>query len=315
MADVSVHIVTYNSESLIRDCLQSVIAQSHPVKEIIVVDNESRDGTLDVLADFTDKITLIPNSINNGFAGGHNQALSQSTSEYHLILNPDIVLDPDYLLYIIRYMDAHEDAGACTGKLLRTAEPDRLDSAGLVIHRNRRAFDRGASLPESDYNEITEIFGVSGAAAVYSRAMVKDVSVNGQFFDELFFAYKEDVDVSWRSQIYGWKSVYIPQAIAYHERGWKQGKRNAQPLVIRQHSYINRYLMMIKNDQLSAICKNILPLLTFEFASLLYYLLREPKVLLAWSSVVRNRRSLLRDRKLIQSKRKVPLAEIYNYFE
>lgn len=110
-----------------------------------------------------------------------------------------------------------------------------------TINKARRAFDRGQGKAANAYDNPNEVFGVSGAAALYSSKMIKQISIDGEFFDEDFFAYKEDVDVAWRARIFGWGAAYVPGAIAYHERGWKTGSREKQPLFIRQHSFANRH--------------------------------------------------------------------------
>ncbi|NOU73879.1 glycosyltransferase [Paenibacillus sp. LMG 31458] len=314
MKTVSVHTVTYNSSEHIDDCLEAVIRQSHPIERIVVIDNASKDNTLEKLEKWSEKCSIIQNSINNGFAGGHNQAIRMTDTDYCLILNPDVVLDPDYILNTVKTLINHSQAGSMTGKLLFKADPSHIDSTGLVINKARRAFDRGAHQTGDQFNHAEEIFGVSGAAAMYSREMINDISLNGEFFDEDFFAYKEDVDVAWRAQLLGWKAYYEPTAIAYHERGWKEGGRSSKPLFVRRLSYINRYKMMVKNDRISMILKHIIPLLVYECLSFAYALLREPKLLGAWSSFFHTYKDLRQKRGMIRSKQKVEATEINRWF-
>lgn len=166
--------------------------------------------------------------------------------------------------------------------LVFQSHPEIIDSTGLVMNRIWRAFDRGAGEPSANWKVSGEVFGVSGAAAMYSRTMIEAISVQDQFFDDDFFAYKEDVDVAWRGRLFGFKSYYCAEAVGYHKRGWKKGNRKQQPLFIRRYSFINRYKMMYKNLSPSAWKKQLLPLLGYEIAVHAYMLLREPKVLGAW---------------------------------
>ncbi len=314
MKTVSVHIVTYNSSEHIDDCLEAILSQSYPIERIVVIDNASKDTSLTKLAKWSEHCIIIRNSTNNGFAGGHNQAIRMTDTDYCLILNPDVVLEPDYVLNTVKSLNNHSQAGSATGKLLFRADPSHIDSTGLVINRARRAFDRGAHQTSDHFKHTEEVFGVSGAAAMYAREMINDISLNGEFFDEDFFAYKEDVDVAWRAQLLGWKAYYEPSAIAYHERGWKEGGRSNKPLFVRRLSYINRYKMMVKNDQISMVLKHILPLLVYECLSLFYALAREPNLLGAWSDFFRTHSDLRQKRKIIRSKQKVGTFEINQWF-
>lgn len=314
MNTASIHIVTYNSSEHIDDCLEAVIKQSYPINQIVIIDNASKDNTLEKLQKWSSRIHLVKNTKNNGFAGGHNQAIRMTDSDYCLILNPDVVLDKDYVLKTIEAIENTPRTGSATGKLLFKADPKRIDSTGLIINKARRAFDRGAHQPSDQYDQVEEVFGVSGAAAMYSREMINDISLDGEFFDEDFFAYKEDVDVAWRAQLLGWKAVYEPSAVAYHERGWKEGGRSSKALFVRRLSYINRYKMMVKNDTTAIILKHIVPLFVYECLSFAYALVREPKLLGAWANFFRKYSDLRRKRISIRSKQKVSATELNKWF-
>lgn len=314
MKTISVHIVTYNSSEHIDDCIEAVLMQSHPIEQIVVIDNASKDNTIEKLEKWSEKCKIIKNSKNNGFAGGHNQAIRMTETDYCLILNPDVVLEPDYVLNTVKSLKDHCQSGSATGKLLFKSDPSHIDSTGLVINKARRAFDRGAHQTSDKFEHKEELFGVSGAAAMYAREMINDISINGEFFDEDFFAYKEDVDVAWRAQLLGWKAYYAPSAVAYHERGWKEGGRSSKPFFVRRLSYINRYKMMVKNDQFSLVMKHIFPLLVYECLSFAYALVREPKLLGAWASFLRKYLDLKQKRRVIQGKRRVSDREIYRWF-
>ncbi|QWU15800.1 Glycosyltransferase, GT2 family [Paenibacillus sophorae] len=318
---ISVHIVTYNSEADIMDCLKAVQYQDYPVDRIIVVDNASSDGTVRNVekwyegAGGDDKLgakgeeseygcPLLLNSSNTGFAPAHNQAIAASDADYVLVLNPDVTLAPDYVSRLVARMEAEPGIGSATGKLLFKADPGTVDSTGLRMNKARRAFDRGAGEPAENWMESGEVFGVSGAAAMYSRRMIEEISVDGEFFDADFFAYKEDVDVAWRARLLGWKAYYVADAIGYHERGWKASGRSGKPLFIRRISYINRYKMIVKNEPLRTVLRTILWSLPYEIAAHGYMLLKEPKVLKAWRSFFAQWGSLRKKRKWVQDRAK-----------
>lgn len=302
MKTVSVHIVTYNSESDITDCLEGVFKQSYPIQQIIVIDNASSDRTRDKVQLYVDRVQFIENTDNRGFAPAHNQAMQLSESDYYLVLNPDVSLDTEYVARLVQVFEDRPKLGSATGKLLLKSDTSIIDSTGITMNKARRAFDRGAGGPAVHWNESGDVFGVSGAAALYSKEMVQDILVEGQFYDEDFFAYKEDVDVAWRAQLLGWTAYYNAEAIAYHERGWKKGSRHRQPLFIRRYSYINRYKMMFKNDTFRAFLKDFIYIAPFEIASLGYALLRDPKLLGVWTSFFKSFSELKNKRKIIQNK-------------
>lgn len=302
---VSIQIVTFNSAAHIQACLTAVFAQTYPLAQVIVVDNASTDDTILLLERYPSPITLIRNDDNNGFAGGHNQAIRASTSDFVLVLNPDVTLHPDYVSELVANMSSQQAVGSATGQLRFANEPELIDSTGLKLKRNRRAVDRGQGEPIHQWQEPAEVFGVSGAAAMYARTMIEQISYEDQFFDEDFFAYKEDVDVAWRARHAGWKSLYVPGAIASHERGWKKGARKDQPLFVRQHSYINQYFLLLKNESLGG-CLARLPLtLPYDLAMFGYLCIKEPKVLSAWGEFFRLFKRNWQKRKQIKALKRI----------
>ncbi|WP_245864108.1 glycosyltransferase family 2 protein [Paenibacillus donghaensis] len=330
---VSIHIVTYNSADDIIECLTAVLAQDYPMEQVVVVDNASSDGCVEKVKAFfgqalleqpaeslrtrspidlshqpigsihnLPQLKLIANPVNTGFAPAHNQAIAATDTDYILVLNPDLTLAPDYVSRLVSRMEADPTIGSATGKLLLKADPAVVDSTGLRMSRNRRAFDRGAGEPAENWQTSGLVFGVSGAAAMYSRRMIEHISVEGEFFDADFFAYKEDVDVAWRAQLMGWQGYYDAQAIGYHERGWKTSGRSGKAMFIRRISYINRYKMIYKNEPRRTLLKTILLSLPYELAAHGYMLLREPKLIKAWGSFFSQSSALRRKRKTIQSR-------------
>lgn len=295
---VSVCIVTYNSGRDIGDCLQAALEQSFPISSIIVVDNASSDNTCEIVEAFQEKgVKLIRNDVNRGFAGGHNQARSYTESDYVLVLNPDVILDTDYLANIIDFMDNHPEVGSATGQLRRADDLSVMDSAGIELTADHNARDIASGDSISKWCDRQEIFGVSGAAAVYRTAMIKEVAYKGQFFDEDFFAYKEDVDVAWRARHLGWKAWYIPEAKAIHGRGWKEGGRKSIALFVRKHSYQNRFFTIIKNEPFGKHWLKFLPVFVAkEVAKLIYILLKEPQLLSCWPFIIKKIPDMIRKR-------------------
>jgi GT2 family glycosyltransferase len=251
---VAVTVVTHNSRAYIRSCLESLLSQEHPACEVVIVDNDSRDGTLDAVKPFRGRFRLIRNSCNAGFAAAQNQAIAATHSAWVLTLNPDTQLAPDFIRELVHAGQADERVGSVCGKL-RLLNPDLtfpaeplLDSTGILFSEELRHFDRGWGEPDREQFDRSEyVFGSTGAAALYRRRMIDDISTSSGFFDPDFFAYREDADVAWRAQLIGWRCLYTPAAVGYHVRRVRPGRRNRIPAALNMHSVKNRFLMRIKN--------------------------------------------------------------------
>src|SRR5271157_6187614 len=205
---VSVTIVTCNSAPHLRECFASLEQQDYLDFEVIIVDNASSDGTRAMLTQAEPPWRVIYNQQNAGFAAGQNQAIRASRGEWVLCLNPDVVLRADFLTQLSKAVEAHPEAGTVCGKLLRwdlSADQHRtniIDSTGIYFTRNMRHLDRGAEERDTgQYDRAQYVFGASGAAAMFRRGFIEAVSVEGEFFDEEFFAFREDGDLAWRAQV------------------------------------------------------------------------------------------------------------------
>lgn len=313
---VSVQIVTFNSEEDIESCLKAVVNQSYPIHKLLVIDNNSHDRTLLNVRKIAN-VEIVENKSNVGFAQGHNQGIFMTNTDYILVLNPDVQLHENYIENIVEELEANSSVGMATGKLYRDIEKRILDSTGIQMKKNRRAIDRGAGeIDTGQYDNEISIFGISGAAAIYKRTMINDISINNEFFDETFFAYKEDVDVSWRAQLLGWRGIFVPQAIAMHGRGWKEDKKRSEiPIYIRQKSYINRYFYIVKNDQPLYYLLHLPFILFFEMASLFYTLFKEKELLSSWAFFKQQHESMKKKRVFIMSNKKTSNNQIYSFFK
>ena len=251
---VSVTIVTYNSGRFIKRCLESVLAQRYPLKEIVIVDNASTDGTIDILEQFEDRCQIYYNEENVGFAAAQNQAIKLSNGDWVLTLNPDVLLLPNFIQALVDAGQFDSKIGTVCGKLLTMTahfeipEKPVVDSTGIYFNPMLRHLDRGSQeVDNGHYLQYEYVFGATAAAALYRRAMIDDISLDGEFFDSDFFVYREDADVAWRAQLMGWKCLYAPYARGYHVRKVLPGNRRALPPEINMHSVKNRFLMRIKN--------------------------------------------------------------------
>jgi GT2 family glycosyltransferase len=301
---VAANIVTFNSARDIAACLNSLKSQTYRDFEIHILDNASADDTLKIIEPF-DVAYIARSPINTGFCKAHNELAGRFTSEYVLFLNPDTVLRPTFIEELVRALDAHKNAASASGKLLRM-HGKTIDSTGIIMLREQRHLDRGAD--ERDIGQFEtpeEIFGPSGAAAMYRRKALDDVAVNGQYFDEDFFAYREDADLAWRCRLLGWTSIYVPTAVAEHRRRVTPERRGELPKEINCHSVKNRFLLRLNNMTSTLYRRDFWPITKRDAAVIGYVLLRE------WSSipglfyVFRHLPRLLRKRRAIQARRRV----------
>src|SRR5436853_1001827 len=293
-------------------CLESVLEQKYPNLEVIVIDNASSDGTADVLEPFADRCRIYYNDKNIGFAAAQNQAISLSSAEWVLTLNPDVLLLPNFIQNLVDAGNVDPKVGTVCGKLLSILatfdlpEEQLVDSTGIYFTPMLRHLDRGSQeVDRGHYLNFEYVFGATAAAALYRRAMIDDISLDGEFFDSDFFVYREDADVAWRAQLMGWKCLYAPYARGYHVRKVLPGNRRALPPEINMHSVKNRFLMRIKNISPDLYRRNLLSITARDLTVLMCCLLWEHTSLRAFWFLAKNWRRALAKRRLIQSQRRV----------
>jgi GT2 family glycosyltransferase len=190
-----------------------------------------------------------------------------------------------------------------------------IDSTGIVMTRDQRHLDRGAgSADAGQYEHVEEVFGASGAAALYRRAMLEDVKVMGEYFDEDFFAYREDADLAWRARLLGWSCWYVPTALAYHRRRVTPERRANLPPELNRYSVRNRFLLRLKNQPLAHALRFLWPGLLRDVQVIGYVLLREWSSIPGLFDVVRLLPKTARKRREIMSRRSITASELARWF-
>jgi GT2 family glycosyltransferase len=333
---VSILITTYNSEKFLKTCLESVLQQDYGDREIIIVDNASADSTRGILQEFERRcasergarVQVIYNDTNRGFAGGQNQAIAQAHGDWLLSLNPDVILKADFLSSLLeaaRLVDAAHDGksvGAFCGKLLRwkpgesEVRSNVIDSTGIYFLRNLRHLDRGSDeIDRGQYEQREYVIGATGAAALYRRGMVEDLSVCGEFFDEDFFAYREDADVAWRAQLMGWSCLYVPEAVAWHVRRVTPERFKQLPDEINRHSIKNRFLMRAKNISAGLYLRLLIPVTARDLLIFGYCVFFNPGLLSGLGLVWSKRKAIREKRRWIQGHRRTSDGELARWFD
>ena len=280
---IFVHILTFNSARYIKKCLSPVLSQEGFTLNqnlfIKITDNASTDNTISILNSDFSFIPVRTNHYNLGFAAGHNQGVEdflKSSADYLLILNPDVYLTANFLQTFLHAANEVPGAGLFTPKLLRCNDelqplsPPVIDAAGMILTNSLRHLDRGSNEIDEGQFDISEyVFGGTGACLLISRHAVTKLlihrgphecdllkifprleenrSLRPQLFDEAFFSYREDADLSWRAYNAKIFCYYVPVAIAYHKRLVLPENRTCLPQDLNRHSIRNRFLLQINN--------------------------------------------------------------------
>jgi len=315
---VSVVVVSYNSERDIARCLESVSRQTYSPLDVLVIDNDSSDGTEETVRGWATRVRFVRNSSNIGFAAAHNQGIRLSAGAYYLALNPDVEMTPAFVEELVKAMEVDPRVGSVSGKLLRFATVNGaplIDSTGIYMTPSIRHLDRGSGKPDrGQYDRLQYVFGASGAAPLYRRRMLEAVSIDGECFDEDFFAYREDADLAWRAQLLGWRALYTPHAVARHERKVLPERRRSLPDVINMHSAKNRFLLRIKNQTPLELVALLLPSLWRDLQVIGYVFLCERSSLPGLVFVARHFGRFRCKRRRIMSQRRATGWQMLRWF-
>jgi GT2 family glycosyltransferase len=205
---VAVAIVNANSGSLLRRALATLAAQTRPPDRTIVVDNASTDGSADGL-----DVEVFRQSENIGFAAANNVAARAAEgADWLVLLNPDAFPEPPWLEELLAAAVREPDFTFFASRVVQDSDPNVLDTAGDEVHVSGVAWQRGRGSPVVDATEPREVFSASAAAAMYRLDAF--LAVGG--FDERFFCYYEDTDLSFRLRLAGHRCLYVPSAVVRH---------------------------------------------------------------------------------------------------
>ena len=277
--DVSVCIVTYRARDLLRDCLQSLYQNTQVTFDVIVVDNASQDGVVEMLQQEFPEICLVENQANDGYTRPMNQALRLGRGRYLLQLNPDTLVMPEAIDRLVAFMDEHPEAGICGPKVLNRdrslQKPCRRGESrpwavltyflGLSALFPRSRLFSQYLVTYLDEDEINAVDGVAGSCMMMRGALIEQIG----YLDERFFAYQEDADICFRARQAGWKVYYMPRAQIIHYGSLGGSRVQPYRSIYEWHrSYFNYYRLHLAKDY-------------FFLFNWLYYLAMGVKLLLA----------------------------------
>jgi GT2 family glycosyltransferase len=272
MPTVSAIVVTHQRRAMLERCLESLeraLRELPEEAELILVDNGSTDGSVQLVSRRFPAVRVIRAERNEGFTGGLARGTEEARGEWIAVFNNDTTVEPRAVAVMLDVGRAHPRVGSVAAQMRFADRPGVLNSAGLELDRLGVAADRlvGARVSDHSESEPCEVFGATGGAALYRRRMLDQLGG----FDSGFFAFFEDADLAWRAQAAGWRAVYAPQAIVYHHHSATAQHASPQKLYLVGR---NRVRTLAKNATLGMLLLNGPWILVYDAAYVIYTTVR-----------------------------------------
>jgi GT2 family glycosyltransferase len=299
----SLTILSTDEAPMLEAALAAAVAEGPD--EVVVVDNACTDATPELARRAGARVLRLERRA--PYAAAMNATIAGSRGDLVAFLQADTFVAPGFL-EAARGPFADPLVGSVAPKLVRALGPrpedrlEELDTAGMVVDRRRKNGLVGHGAPASAYARRAEVFGADGAAAVYRRAALEDVAVDGEVFDVDLERWASDADLAWRAHVLGWRCVYEPAAVAYHVRSYSPSTRARMSEASRRMQFRNRYLMIAKNEG-RELARDLPLVLGYEVVALGHVLLRERHLLRAYGDAWRRLPAARRRRRAIQPRR------------
>jgi GT2 family glycosyltransferase len=306
-ARVTAAVLTFNGRALLEVVLPSLAAQRFRDFETVVVDNGSSDDTVPWLREHWPLVQVVSLPQNIGVTAALNVCLASGSGELVALLNNDIELDPGCLGELVGAMDAHPEAGVAAAKLIDFYDRGVIDGAGDVYNWTGESSRRGHGVRDlGEYEDPRPVFGACGGAALYRRSALDAVGV----LDEQLFAFYEDVDWSFRSQLLGYSCRYVPTAVAYHMGSATIGRGHSD--FVLYHNWRNQIWVACKNYPRSALLRHGHTFLNSQAHTFAWAIQsgRARLFIRAWRDALRGMPTILRKRCQVQRTRTVGLREL-----
>lgn len=242
-------VVCWNNRDIIDECIEALQKQTYEATDIYVIDNASTDGTAEHIRENHKDVKLIASKDNHGFAKGNNiliaEALEDPDLGYFALVNSDAMLDKDWAKILVDFVHDKPSVAAAQGITLDYYNRKIIDAAHVYMRDNFQSVQYGYSDSlSSSYDYPRRVFGVNAAAAIYTRDFI-EAQRSSKLFDEKFFMYLEDMDVSFRALVTGWDNYYVPTARAYHMGSVSSKKRSSTFNI--QWTVRNQAALLFKN--------------------------------------------------------------------
>jgi GT2 family glycosyltransferase len=266
MPEISVIVVNWNGKCFLEDCLGALRRQTFRDFETILVDNGSTDGSVEYIRNGFREVQLFALTENLGFTGGNIVGYERATGDLIALLNNDTEAHPAWLEEIHKASKAHPDAGSFASRMMYFDDRTRIENCGFDVDMSGTSVDIGRNEPDSpEWHVPRKVFGACGGAAVYRRIMLERIG----FLDPDFFMLYEDVDLSFRAQLFGYDCVYIPQALVYHHYRSTIGK---QPDLQVFYGQRNIDWVYLKNLPAALLLRSAPRRLLYEIGAAFYFL-------------------------------------------
>ncbi len=307
---ISVIVVNWNGKHIIGDCLESLRQQTFKDFETIVVDNGSKDGSIEFLKEKYPEALLVPLEKNLGFAGGNNKGFEHSKGEFIALLNNDAVADIHWLKELYQDMAFSADIGICASKILLSDSKGLIDSAGDGLGVCGVGYKKGHRTKNANFEKKEQIFGACGAAVLYRRSMLEDIG----FFDDDLFCVHEDVDLSFRANLKGYKCLFVPTALVHHKCNSSLGRFSDNYVY---YGHRNAEIVYLKNMPGKLIVRYLHHHILYNVLSFIYFLFhgKGRAFIKAKWDFFRMLPIIMEKRKRIQSSRVIGLEQLESLME
>jgi GT2 family glycosyltransferase len=305
----TVVIVNWNGRRLISHCLAGLSRQTYQRFNTIVVDNNSKDGSVAYIKKYFPEVRIIALDRNEGFAVANNIAIDQARTKYVALINNDAVAHPQWLEKLIECMEGAPAVGIAASKILYKNNQTVIDRAGDAYTTAGAGYLRGRGMSAEAYRRKEKIFGACAGAAIYRRSML--VEIGG--FDEDFFLLYEDVDLSFRAQLNGYTCLYEPDSIAYHAPSSSIGSDSPTSIY---YGHRNLEWVYVKNMPVRLIIRTFFSHLIYDLSAMLFFTLTGKATLFlkAKRDALTGIGKMLKKRKQIQTVRQVSDQYVWNLF-
>lgn len=298
----SIIIPNYNGVNFLNICFKSIRKQSYKNIEIIMVDDNSTDNSVEFTIKYFPEIKVINNKKNIGFASSVNNGIKVARGEYIALLNNDTEVAKDWIYEIYKAVNKYPDASFFASKMLDFADRTIIDSCGDSMTWSGRSYKRMEGQKNNRDLSPTFVFGACAGASIYKKSLFDEIGL----FDEDFKFYLEDVDIDFRAQLAGFKCLFVPEAVVYHVGSGTTGKISpfSFKMVIKNHFHL-----IYKNFPIRMIWKNLIKIFYSEFrfflASIKHHFIKE----YFWgiAHALLEHAKMIPKRKGIQSSRKVSI--------
>ena len=317
---VSIITVSYNGKKHLKEFLLSLRKLKYPKFELILVDNNSSDDSVEFVKKYHKWVKLIQNKENLGFVGGNNIGIKKAQGKYIVLLNNDTKVEPNWLKELIKPLEENQKIAVTTSKVKLYRNKNLLNSAGIVVDIYGFGLSRGLPAGKKferdigQYNKREEIFSGYGAAMAFKKDLIKKIG----YFNHDYEMYYEEIDFCWRARLAGYEILYVPSSVVYHKF---RGSDSQFSRKMRYYVERNRLRTLLQNYSSLMLLKTIPMYLLLKTMESIFYIstgqFEKSKCLAGGIAYnILNIKKIFKQRKYTQKKiRKVSDKEIIKYMK